>query len=221
MRSLALATYKAEKPDKPAALKEALALLEQLDLAHTNDPETVSLAGSIEKKRYEAGDGEERLANAIQYFQRGYFLLNNRYNGINLAFTLNYRANSALCTTREEQVADMVYASRTRKRVLEICQKDWDKLLAREKPGNQLAGDNEELAREKEYIEEQKFWILINRAEAYFGLADFEQYRQAREAAAAIPHAGWMMEAFEQQVVKLRALMQKSGHLLNPAWVEK
>jgi hypothetical protein len=38
---LALATYKAKYPDEVTALKDALKLLDDIDLQHTNDTETV------------------------------------------------------------------------------------------------------------------------------------------------------------------------------------
>lgn len=221
VQSLALATYKAEEPNKVDALKDALELLKQLDLDHTNDPETVSLAGSIEKKLYEAGAGEQHLSNAILFFQRGYYLLNNRYNGINLAFALNYRANSSLCKTTEEQIADMVYAGYTRERVLTLCTKDWNELIAREKPEEMLITDNAELKKQHGFNTEQKFWITINKAEANFGLGNFEAYKKAKEEAAAIEHSDWMMDAFNKQIEKLRKLLQQKGHLLNPKWEEK
>ena len=61
IQRLALATYKAGEPDLVTALNDALALLRKLNLDHTNDPETVALAGSIEKKLYEQGQGDEHL----------------------------------------------------------------------------------------------------------------------------------------------------------------
>ena len=132
LQRLVLATYKSQKPDSITALKDALKLLEQLDLEHTNDPETVTLAGAIEKKYFELGHGDEHLNEAILFFQRGFYLLNNRYNCINLAYMQNCRANSSLCTTKEEQIADMVYASHTRRRVLEICGKELNEIKNRE-----------------------------------------------------------------------------------------
>jgi hypothetical protein len=47
------------------------------------------LAGRLEKKMYFNGQGDHHLANAVLFFERGNFLLNNRFNGINLAFLLN------------------------------------------------------------------------------------------------------------------------------------
>ena len=217
---LALATYKAKKPDEYAALVSALDLLKQLDLGHTNDPETVTLAGAVEKKMYELGKGAEHLSNAILFFQRGYYLLNNRYNGINLAYTLNCRADSTLCTTKEEQIADMIYASHTRKRVLYICDRDWNEVIQREDRRSLEAQDNEEMLRQKASDVETKFWICVNRAESHFGLGEFDKYKIAVEEAKAIPHETWMMTSFAEQVVKLRNLLRKHGHLMNPAWKE-
>jgi len=217
---LALATYKSQKPDAITALQEGLKLLEQLDLPHTNDPETVTLAGGIEKKFYELGQGDDHLNNAILFFQRGYYLLNNRYNCINLAYMQNCRANSSLCTIREEQIADMVYASHTRRRVLQVCEKDLDDLVKREQRNTKDEGDNKEMLKQQSYYNEQKFWIFVNKAEAHFALGEFDEYKKALDAAKLIEHKPWMMESFEEQVAKLRILLERNGHLLNPAWKE-
>ena len=217
---LALVTYKAKKPDEVTALKDSLVLLQQLDLDHTNDPETVTLAGAAEKKLYELGLGDQHLSDAILLFQRGYYLLNNRYNGINLAYTLNCRAASSLCTTKEEQIADMIYANHTRRRVLYICDNDWNNVLKREERESKEGAANAELLKQRSFDNEQKFWICVNRAESYFGLGEFEKYKKSIEEAKALEHEKWMMESFEDQVARLRKLFQSLGHLLNPAWKE-
>lgn len=220
IQRLAMATYKAQLPDKITALKEALTLLDKLDLEHTNDSETVSLAGAIEKKLYEEGQGNEHLSHAILYFQRGYYLLNNRYNAINLAFTLNCRANSSLCATKEEQIADMIYANYTRKRVLDLCDKDWEDIVKRESKESIMTTVAEQEA-QRAFNNDQKFWIQINRAEAHFGLGNFEAYKSSRATAQELEHADWMMEAFDVQIEKLRMLLQAKSDLLNPPWVER
>jgi hypothetical protein len=221
VQRLVLATYKSQQPDKISSLQNALKLLDQLDLAHTNDTETVSLAGSIEKKLYEAGEGEEHLKNAILYYQRGYFLLNNRENAVNLAFTLNYRANSSLCDTRDEQVADLIYANHTRKRVLFLCEQDWNEIIKRESAENfDVLPEDDRISRHA-YYDRQKFWILSNKAEAHYGLGEFDAYRKAKEDAVAIDHAEWMIQSLEGQIVKLRKLLIAKGDLLSPKWVEE
>lgn len=221
IQRLALATYKAQKPDAITALNEALRLLDQLDLSHTNDPETVTLAGAIEKKLFELGQGDQHLNTAILLFQRGYYLFNNRYNGINLAFMQNCRANSSLCKTREEQIADMVYADRTRRRVLEICENELTEIAKREERDATRGDESEGVQKQRLYNNEQKFWVYVNKAEAHFALGEFEAYGKAVAAARQIDHKPWMMESFEEQVGKLRVLLERNGHLLNPAWREK
>ncbi len=220
VQRLALATYKSQKPDAITALKDALDLLGQLDLEHTNDPETVTLAGAIEKKYFELGQGDDHLSKAILLFQRGYYLLNNRYNSINLAYMQNCRANSSLCTTKEEQIADMVYANHTRRRVLEVCENELNELAKREERGKTMPEDNKEMQVQRMYNNEQKFWIYVNIAEAHFALGEFEESNKAIALAKLIDHKPWMMESFEEQQAKLRVLLERNGHLLNPPWKE-
>lgn len=220
IQRLALATYKSKEPDEIKALFASLELLKQIDLAHTNDPETVTIAGAVEKKLYELGHGVDHLSNAILLFQRGYFLLNNRYNGINLAYTLNCRATSELCTTREERIADMVYANHTRKRVLFICDNDWKEITRIQERESKDSTQNEERLRQRTFNNERKFWICVNRAESYFGLGNFDDYKKAVQEARAIPHEPWMMASFEDQVNSLRILLSENADLMNPPWKE-
>jgi hypothetical protein len=217
---LALAVYKAQQPDPVSAFQEALSLLRQLDLAHTNDPETVTIAGAIEKKWFEFSGEEKHLSNAILFFQRGYYLLNNRYNGINLAFMLNCRVNSSICDIKEEKIADLVYASHTRRRVLYLCEKDLAEIQERESRETLEHQKDEEFLKQQALDTEQKFWISINKAEAYYGLGMFTEYENAKLVAASIEHRPWMLESFEDQINKLRNLLLVNGDLMNPAWKE-
>jgi hypothetical protein len=221
IQRLALATYKSGTPDALTALNQSLKLLGELDLDHTNDPETVALAGSIEKKLYEKGQGDEHLKNAILYNERGYFLLNNRYNGINLAYTFNCRVDSNLYSRKEDKIADMVFANRVRARVLIICDRDWQELTKREadEQARITGASTEDVEKQNDYHNEQKFWILVNKAEAHFGLGEFEEYKKAVDQATTIPHSDWMMQSFKEQVDKLRVLLNKYGNLLETPWV--
>jgi hypothetical protein len=218
---LALATYKTEIPNKLTALREANALLEKLDLAHTNDSETVVLGGAVEKRLYEIGEGEQHLSNAILFYQRGYYLLNNRYNGINLAYLLNCRVNSSLDETEEEKIADMVWANRIRKDVLAMCEKDWNAIAKRENSSPLKQRVNEELSKTQHVIEnEQKFWITVNKAEANLGLGNMDEYKKAVAEAEEIEHEDWMMRGFTKQAEELGKLMKKYGYLINIKWNE-
>jgi len=212
---LALSTYKSKEPDEVTALNDALLLLKDLDLEHTNDPETVALAGAIEKRWYECSHGEERLSASILYYQRGYYLLNNRYNGINLAFMLDYRAQSALCTSKFERIADLVSAGRLRKEVLIMCEKEWEEITSRQNKNSMSASllKNDDFSFSQQKADkEQLFWILINKAEANFGLGNTAEYEQAVAQAAKMEHENWMMTSMQDQIEKLKPMIK--GHEL-------
>jgi hypothetical protein len=217
---MAYATYNAQEPNEISALNEALVQLEQLDLSHTNDSETVSMAGRIKKRLYFAGQGDQHLFDAIQFFERAYFLLHNRYNGINLAFLINHRPDTAAFNQQQDIVADLVLANRIRKEVLAMCDRDEQKLAAKGTGAtDKLAQDDAALAASQHQMEnDQRFWILVNRAEAHFGLGNMEACHRATEAAAELPHQPWMMASFSDQLKKLQAALERHGHLLQPAW---
>lgn len=212
IQRLALTTYQAKQPDYVTSLKNSLALLEKIDLSRTNDPETVALAGSIEKHLFEEGQGNEHLDNAILFFQRGYYLLHNRHNGINLAYLLHLRSTTGLDATKDEKLADFVWANRIRREVLKFCEKDIERI---EKMENQASASATTVNEEQEdIINEQKFWIAVNKAEAHFGLGEMMEYEQAAAAAKLVKHEDWMMESFTRQLQKVTELMHKQQALV-------
>jgi hypothetical protein len=223
VQRLAFSTYKTRQPDEITALNDANKLLARLDIDHTNDTETVSLAGRIEKELFEKGQGVKHLAKAIEFYQRGYFLLHNRYHGLNLAFLFNKRVDSFENYTTEDKIADMVFASRIRRQVLKMCENDWNEIMERKnRITSKSASENITNLTDYNETEDNKemFWIQVNKAECHFGLGEMEEYAKALEAANKIEHADWMMKAFVKQQIELQALMTKHGHLLNPAWMK-
>ncbi|OOG77238.1 tetratricopeptide repeat-containing protein [Algoriphagus sp. A40] len=217
---LAFTTYKAAQPNLLQALYESLNLLQSINLDTTNDPETVSSAGAVEKKLYECGEGDQHLENSILYYQRSYYLLNNRYNGINLAMTLLYHATSNLAKNDQDRIADLIFAQRTWRRVLYLCERDWKLIQEKEKNDQALINDGTKDGQElQEYYNSQKYWILVNRAEANFGLGDFDSYRKSLEESKNTPFHPWQLESFTEQIGKLEAEMKKVGHLLEPKWI--
>ena len=207
IQRLALTTYQTKQPNYIAALNKAIELLEKIDLGRTNDPETVALAGSIEKHLFEEGQGNEHLNNAILLYQRGYYLLHNRHNGINLAYLLQLRTTTMLDPKKEDKIADMVWANRIRREVLVLCENDLKKINYMEsRAGEKITPVTEE---QEGIISEQKFWIAVNKAEAHFGLGEMMEYEQAAAAAALVKHEEWMMESFTKQLQKLSEMMNK------------
>lgn len=217
---LSFTTYKAAEPDLVTALNQSLNLLRSINLAHSNDPETVSSAGAVEKKLYECGQGDQHLEDSILYYQRSYYLLNNRYNGINLALTLVYHATSNLVSSDQDRIADLIFAQRTWRRVLYLCERDWSMILEKEKNDQNLINDGTKDGKElQEYYNAQKYWIQVNRAESHFGLGNFDSYQKSLKDSESIPFHPWQVESFTEQIGKLATELNKVGHLLEPMWI--
>jgi len=213
---LVLATYKAKQPNHVEALNEAKKLLEVLGPHDSNDPETVGLAGAIEKRLFEEGQGHGHLKAAIWFYARGYYLRNDWYNAINFAYLLNVRADSELAAGDSERIADLVWANRIRREAIELCTRELAEISEREA---RLMGSTEKLGSElKARDREQKFWCFATTAEANVGLGDFVGYTRARADALAASRATWMVETMDGQIDKLKTLLTRRGHLLDPPW---
>ncbi|MGZ8211155.1 MAG: tetratricopeptide repeat-containing protein, partial [Burkholderiales bacterium] len=175
-------------------------------------PETVGLAGAVEKRLFDKGEGVDHLARAIFYYGRGYYLRNDRYNGINLAYLLNVRTDTALDANDHERIADLVWANRLRREVLSLCEKELTEIGEREQRSQGAEG--EMVADQRAWELGEKFWCLATKAEAHFGLGETAAYEQARAAAHALPVADWMRASLDEQVERLKRLLDKHGHLL-------
>ena len=189
---LALATYKSKQPNPQAALEEARDLLLALDPATSNDTETLGLWGAVHKRLWDETRDSKHLDEAVRGYERGFYLRNDYYNGINLAYLLNVRAHNA--PSRAGAVADFVQAERIRREVLGICE-------AEMKDGGPSS-------------DEQKYWILATEAEALLGIGDEAGARRKfDEAVALIPDPKvnqWMRDSTQEQMDKLRALLADS-----------
>ncbi|HXT49787.1 MAG TPA: tetratricopeptide repeat-containing protein [Thermoanaerobaculia bacterium] len=195
IQRLALLTYKSKQPTEQAALAEAKELLAGLDPQTSNDTETLGLWGAIHKRLWTLTASTADLDEAVRAHERGFYLRNDYYNGINLAFLLNVRA--ARATDPAEAIADFVLARRVRTEVLEICEK-W---LASNPPPPAEAPP--------EALKEDaanRYWVLATAGEAKLGLGDGDAERQLATAYAAAPQ-GWMADSTREQIAKLQALL--------------
>jgi hypothetical protein len=195
VQQLALATYKAKDRDPKQALLDAKVILQSLDPEGSSDPETLGLWGAIHKRLWDTGDlpQQDRLAAlsaAIWAHEKGFYLKNDYYNGINLAFLLNIRAKQS---QGDDAISDRVQARRVRERVLAICQQ----LLA-----NGVKGEDEKARKAEEY------WVRASVVEALVGSGRPDDVVQKEfDAAKKIAPEPWMVETTETQLAKLRALL--------------
>ena len=195
VQQLALATYKSKDMEPRAALREARATLETLAPKGSSDPETLGLWGAIHKRLFEIAtspdERQDALDEAIWAYEKGFYLKNDFYNGINYAFLLDTRAAAG---SGDEAIADRVQARRVRKRVLTIAQE----LLA-----NGVKGESEKSKAEQEY------WIRATVVEALFGLGRGAEGDAAFKAAQQMKPTPepWMIESTESQLGKLKQLL--------------
>ncbi|HLL42936.1 MAG TPA: hypothetical protein VK369_07340, partial [Segetibacter sp.] len=122
---------------------------------------------------------------------------------------------SSLDGSEQEKIADLVAAKRVWKRVLILCEKDWKEW---EKNGTSISEqqiDEELRTKQTESKNEQRFWILANKAEAYFGLGLLSEYENSKAEALSLKPEDWMAESFTNQVESLGKLLDKQKHLVS------
>ncbi len=194
-QKLALATYKSKLPDPTQALKDAHAILTELNPEISTDTETLGLWGAVHKRLWEITGDRSYLDISIFAYEKGFYLKNDYYNGINLAYLFNERA---AVSQPPESIADFVCAERARKRVLAIC----DSLL---QAGRTLPGQDE-------------YWIRATIAEAWLGLGDAAKSKESLDAAFALQPSPsqWMRDSTVDQLQKLQKLLAASP-LKNPS----
>ena len=186
VQQLALATYKSKQPDPKTALEESRSILRTLNPASTNDPETLGLWGAVHKRLWEITEERANLDESIAAYERGFYLKQDYYNGINLAFLLNVRAAlDEHLGERAEAVADFIVARRVRRQVLQLCE---EALKAQPKD----------------------YWILATMWEAAVGLEDDAAAAKWEEQAKALATEGWMLESTRSQLDKLKGLLKSS-----------
>ena len=192
VQQLALATYKSKRkqPDETAALEEARTLLQSLNPETTNDPETLGIWGAVQKRLWELNQDRPSLEEAMDAYARGFFLKQDYYNGINLAFLFNIRAaleeqegNTA------EAITDFILARRTRQQVMQLCKNALDQ-------GVKSTDD--------------KYWILATLWEAAVGLEDASAASEWQRQAEAAASAQWRLDRTSSQLEYLTQLLSAS-----------
>ena len=141
----------------------------------------------MHKRLWEFTKDTANLDESVRGYERGFYLRNDYYNGINLAYLLNVRAANA--ANPAEAIADFVQAQRIRREVIKICQ-HW---LASENPSP-----------------DAKYWVQATMAEAYFGIGDEAEGQRILEEALAMAPAGWMRDSTREQIGKLRSMLADS-----------
>jgi hypothetical protein len=153
------------------------------EMAKSMAGDATGLLGAIYKRLHELDPADrDSLDQAIANYERGFYLKNDYYNGINLAYLLNLRAS---ISSGDEAVADNVFARRVRWKVVAICE---SKDVAKVDP-------------------DERYWIAATLEEAYFGLGETAAFEKAKKAAEKLARQSWMGRSTEEQLHKLKKLL--------------
>jgi hypothetical protein len=142
----AVCTYKSKKPNEAISLETAKNILEELQPQKTIDTEVLGLMGAIHKRQYELNNDINDLTNSIDFYEKGFLLKRDYYNGINASFMMYKKA--LLLKEQNQEWEDLkLKADYIRNSVLEISVK---------------LENEEDFAKKQDAI-----WILFTIAEAY------------------------------------------------------
>lgn len=184
----ALCTYKSASNDI-FILAKAMAILETLNPKDTTDAEILGLSGAINKRIFEINGDLKYLEESIWFYDRGFSLVQDYYNGINAAFML-YKKASVLKAKNDDDWEDAkTDADSMRNKVLKAS------LALETAPGFNERGD--------------AVWVLYTIAEGYNykGKTDLMAEYEAKAAAVAQnTNDQFATSSYEEQKAKIALL---------------
>jgi predicted acylesterase/phospholipase RssA len=193
----ALATYKDTELPMRAQLREAQALVEPFTMTSV-DPETLGVAGAIERRFYELQTRVEHLERALAFYLRGHELdvqadwPSAGYPGINAAYLL-------------EMIASIEQASGLPLQIVAAA----DRRQKAEALRTQLL----DKAKEKNPAPDRQYWFLATLAEAAVGGRDFKRAREKIELALELKPDPGMIASTAKQLARLLRLQQADGQV--------
>jgi predicted acylesterase/phospholipase RssA len=190
-QKLALSTYKDNELPSETALEMALNILRSEGLQTSKDPETLSLAGAIQKRLWETSGDLSALARSLSYYTRAFKAAKSAndlgawtYAAINAAFVQDLLAREE---SRDEHLAAEDMPQKRRAEADRYRQ--------------EVCGEHEQIVAVKDW------WLRASLVEAYFGL---RQYDKAQELLGdAIPLFApddWKRETMARQLAALARL---------------
>ncbi|MGV7197683.1 tetratricopeptide repeat-containing protein [Xanthomonas axonopodis] len=192
LQQLALSIYKSKHPSEILSLLEAWALISELKPIHSNDPETLGIAGSIQKRMWNLTKDAECLKLASELYGRGFDVRRDYYTGENHALCLNLLASQT--PDDEESTYYRIDARKVREKLKVILN---------------------EIVEDPDFLERTDIrWVYASYANTLFGLGDHHNaqkyeklfYERATSAAA------WEVESYQEGKSLLLKNINKTAH---------
>lgn len=186
----ALCTYKSKKPNEHQALINAKNILNELNPLNSQDIEVLGISGAINKKLFELTNEMKYLEDAIQFYEKGFQLKQDYYNGINAAF-MNYKKAGLLKANGNDWDDVKLKADYIRNSTLEIAT---------------------QLESESKFSEKNDaIWILLTLAEAYHyknNETKMHEYELKAKALAEKTKDTFAMSSYNEQKDKIQKILE-------------
>jgi hypothetical protein len=146
----------------------------------------------VHKIRWSLTGDRSNLEEAIWASEKGFYLKDDYYNGINLAYVYNVRAS---ISEGLDVVTDFVLAQRTRRRVIQLCQG--------------LLDQTRTTTSGKWFDRDAKYSLLAILAEAWTGVGNEAESQNCLKQARALnpPPPAWFEPSAQEQLGRLQALL--------------
>jgi len=185
LQQFALATYKSKLPTPIAALVNALKIITVLAPSTSNDPETLGITGAIHKRLWAITENPSELAEAVNYYGRGFNIRKDYYTGENYALCLNYQASI------QADFAEKTFLHTSAKKVREQLLIILDEII------------------NSQYFEERtdQKWVLATMANTLFGLGEEEKGKAYQARFYLEKDSEWEIETYEHSKRELLTLI--------------
>lgn len=193
----ALNTYKLELPNQLEAYVKAKTILDELNPDNTQDSEVLGLSGAINKRLFELTNQSHYLDLAIKYYEKGFVLKQDYYNGVNTAFMLYLKASIAKKSNDNEWQDYKSEADTIRNKVLKIA-KEIEKSIH--------FGSKER---------KDDIWVMLTIAEVFNYKDDPDQmllYEQQAIDFAQTTHQDFAIESYQMQKSKIETIKNILNH---------
>jgi predicted acylesterase/phospholipase RssA len=198
-QKLALSTYKDNELQSETALERALNVLRSEGLQTSTDPETLSLAGAIQKRLWETSGNLSALARSLSYYARAFKAAKSAnkldawtYAAINAAFMQDLLAREE---SRDEHLAAEDMPQKRRAEADSYRQ--------------QVCGEREQIIAVKD--SETGWWLRASLIEASFGLRQYEKAEEVLSASIQLfAPDDWKRETMARQLAALARLHDES-----------
>ena len=186
----ALCTYKSKEPNELESFVKAKIILDELNPLQSHDTEVLGLSGAIHKRLYDITNDTKYLDSAIRFYEKGFQLKQDYYNGINAAFML-YKKTALLKSDNQDWKKAIVKADYIRDTVLDLAL---------------------EMESQSDFLNSKDaIWVLLTIAEAYHYQQDEPkqlEYEQKAKELAIKTNDLFAIGSYEEQKEKIEAIFR-------------